>query len=79
MSCSMPDQKWSNIIAQLSELSPELLEALLHYFYNSCLPKDLAEETASGLMNVAKKMKLVKLVELCEEHIESTAVRSSKC
>ena len=79
MACSIPDQNWSSILLLLSELSPDVLEALLHYFYNNCLPKGLAEDTANGLLSVARKMTgQTKLVELCEEYIDSSAVRSSE-
>ncbi|XP_073245445.1 uncharacterized protein [Porites lutea] len=70
--------KWDKIPAFLTDLSPDVLHALLHYVYTCCLPRDLSEDTAKKLMRISQlnSNDVGSLGELCVEFLEATAVKN---
>ena len=79
--CFFPDIfTWDKIPSFLTDLSPDVLHGLLHYFYTCSLPLDITEDTAKELLRISQLdlKSFGNLGELCTEFLEATAVKNSK-
>lgn len=81
LSCFFTDVcTWDKIPPLLENQSSDVLRALLHYLYTSCLPADISDETAKELQKLSQLngKDIGHLSKLCTEYLEATAVKNSK-
>ena len=81
LSCFFTDVcTWDKIPPLLENQPSDVLRALLHYLYTSCLPADISDETAKELQKISQLngKDIGHLSKLCTEYLEATAVKNSK-
>ncbi|RMX49172.1 hypothetical protein pdam_00021260 [Pocillopora damicornis] len=79
LSCFFTDVcTWDKIPPLLENQPSDVLRALLHYLYTSCLPADISDETAKELQKISQLngKDIGHLSKLCTEYLEATAVKN---
>lgn len=79
LSCFFTDVcTWDKIPPLLENQPSDVLRALLHYLYTSCLPADISDETAKELQKLSQLngKDIGHLSKLCTEYLEATAVKN---